>query len=102
MLKQPQGYSPEQGACFEVNFEKTRHFAGNDAAPFKVQLHEQSDGLWKWEISDPAEDNSEVISVAEAVNSGLTIEQIKQKTGLTKSQVETRKKKAKERGLINE
>ena len=36
VLKQPQGYSTDQGACFEINYEKTRHFAGSDAAPFKV------------------------------------------------------------------
>ena len=101
VLKQPQGYRSDQGACFEVNFEKTRHFAGEDAAPFKVQLKEQPDGLWLWEISGPAVD-SEVVAVAEEINEGLTIEQIMDKTGLTKSQVETRKKKAKSQGLIKE
>lgn len=99
VLKQPQGYRSDQGACFEVNFEKTRHFAGEDAAPFRVQLKEQPDGLWIWEISESAVD-SEVVAVAEGVNERLTIEQIVDKTGLTKSQVETRKKKAKSQGLI--
>lgn len=99
VLKQPQGYRSDQGACFEVNFEKTRHFSGEDAAPFKVQLKTQPDGLWVWEISEPTVD-SEVVAVAEAINKELTIEQIKQKTGLSKSQVETRKKKAREQGLI--
>ena len=99
VLKQPQGYRSDQGACFEVSFEKTRHFAGEDAAPFNVQLKTQPDGLWLWEISEPTVD-SEVVAVAEAINEELTIEQIMQRTGLSKSQVETRKKKAKEQGLI--
>jgi len=100
VLKQPQSYRSDQGACFEVNFEKTRHFAGSDAAPFNVELKEQPDGLWFWKISE-SDDDLEIIDIAAAVNGGQTIEQIKQKTGLTKSQVETRKKKAKEKGLIN-
>lgn len=99
VLKQPQGYRSDQGACFEVNFEKTRHFAGGDAAPFRVQLKEQPDGLWEWEISE-SDDEILVNDVAEAVNEGLTIKAIMDKTGLTKSQVETRKKKAKSQGLI--
>lgn len=100
LLKQPQGYRQDQGASFEVNFEKTRHFAGDDAASFQVRLVEQDDGLWLWEI-DQAKPSSEIIEVAKAVNEGLTIEETMQRTGLTKSQVETRKKKAKEQGLIS-
>jgi hypothetical protein len=99
LLKQPQGYRADEGACFEVIFEKTRHFAGEDAAGFQVQLHEQNDGLWKWEISE-TEADVEVSEVAEAVKEGLKIKEIIQKTGLTKSQVETRIKKAKNQGLI--
>lgn len=99
VLKQPQGYRADQGASFEVNFEKARHFTGEDAAPFKVQLKEQPDGLWIWEIGELAVD-SEVATVADAVKEGLTFEQIIEKTGLSKSKVESRKKKAKEQGLI--
>jgi len=98
-LKQPRGYGTDQGACFEIHYEKTRHFAGSDAAPFKVQLKEQSDGLWEWEIGE-SDDDIEVNEVAEAINEGLTIKEIMDKMGLTKSQVETRKKKAKSQGLI--
>lgn len=100
LLKQPQGYRHNQGASFEVNFEKTRHFTGDDAASFQVRLVEQDDGLWLWEI-DQAKPSLEIIEVAKAINEGLTIEETMEKTGLTKSQVETRKKKAKEQGLIS-
>ena len=100
-LKQPQGYRSDQGASFEVNFEKTRHFAGEDAAPFRVQLKEHPDGQWIWEISE-SDDDTGVNEVAEAINEGLTIKEIMEKTGLSKSQVETRKKKAKSQKLIKE
>lgn len=99
VLKQPQGYCNDQGACFEVHYEKTRHFAGSDAAPFRVQLKEQLDGLWIWEITE-SDDDIEVNEVAELINEGLTIKGIMDKTGLSKSQVETKKKKAKSRELI--
>lgn len=103
VLKHPQGYRADQGACFEVSFEKTRHFAGNDAAPFKVQLVEQPDGRWDWEVGGISfHEDSEVVAVAEGVNEGLTIQEIMQRTGLTKAQVETRKDKAKKRRLIQE
>jgi 5S rRNA maturation endonuclease (ribonuclease M5) len=100
LLKQPQGYRQDQGASFEVNFEKTRHFTGDDAASFQVRLVEQDDGLWLWEI-DQVKPSSEIIDVSKAINEGLTIEETMQRTGLSKSQVETRKKKAKEQGLIS-
>ncbi len=99
-LKHPQGYRADQGACFEVHFEKTRHFAGDDAEMFCVQLREQDDGLWQWDIEESAAD-SEMQAVVDAMNEGLTIEATIAKTGLTKSQVETRRRKAKERGLID-
>ncbi len=98
-LKPLQGHSAEDGAAFEVIFEKTRNFAGEGAADFQVRLQVQDDGLWKWEIQRPEVD-SEVEAVAQACKEGLTIDQISKKTGLTKSKVETRKKKAKEQGLI--
>lgn len=99
LLKHPQGYRIDQGACFEVHFEKTRHFTGSDAAPFQVSLKERDDNLWSWEVEETLVDD-EVIAVAEAFKEGLTIGKIAEKLGLTKSQVETRKKKAKKEGLV--
>ncbi len=98
-LKQPQGYCADQGACFDVTFEKTRHFSGEDAAPFQVRLKAQDDGVWLWIIDKIAPD-TDLLEVANALREGLTIEETAQKTGLTKSQVETRKKKAKQQNLL--
>lgn len=98
-LVQPPGYSADQGAAFEVIFEKTRHFTGNDAAPFQVRLKEEEDGLWRWDVGELTID-PKVEKVAQALKEGLTIGQTMNRTGLSKSQVETRKKKAKEQGLI--
>lgn len=99
-LKHPEGYRPEEGASFEVHFEKTRHFSGKDAESFLAKMVETDDGLWYWEVSLP-ESDKEIDLVVNGIKAGLTIEQIKEKTGFTKSQIETRKKKAKNLGLIN-
>ena len=82
----------------DVN-EKTRDFFGDDAAPFQVHVKELDDGTWLWEIDDPKTD-AEVAAVAKALQDGLTIGQTAEALEITKSQVETRKKKAKEQGLI--
>jgi len=99
-LKPLQGNSPDKGASFEVIYEKTRHFSGDSAASFQVRQKEQDDGLWIWEITDGPKVDTEIAEVAKVMREGLTIEQISKKLGLTKSQVETRQKKAKEQGLI--
>ena len=98
LLKQPDDYKPEQGAFFEVKFDKARHFSGEDARPFQVRLVEE-EGLSRWEISsDPEEELLELVAAMKA--EGKTIVEIMVKTKRTKSQVETLTIKAKERGLL--
>jgi len=98
-LEHPSDYKHNQGAKFEVHFEKARSFYGEDAMPFQAQLSEDSEGILKWDISDVQID-SEIINVAKMKNEGKTISEISKETGLTKSQVETRNKKAKKIGLL--
>jgi|SRR5579863_5256908 len=97
-LKQPEDYKSEDGARFEVHFDKARHFSGEDARPFVAQLT-QENGIYCWKISGTAEDE-EIAKVATMRTSGSTIEHIVEKTGRTKSQVETLIKKAKEQRLL--
>lgn len=52
-----------------------------------------------WEISG-SPISEEVVIVANAVKERLSIKEIMEKNGYTKSQVETRKKKAQGMGLI--
>jgi len=100
-LKNPSGYRADQGANFEVIFEKTRHFAGPAALPFQVKLRVEEDGLWYWDVSD-IETDPTVMRTAELLKQGCTFKQIQEQTGLTKSQVESRKKKAQELGILDE
>jgi hypothetical protein len=99
-LKHPANYTADEGARFEVVFEKTRHFAGEEAASFQVELQETEDGLWEWNIGQP-QTNPEIVAVAELHQKGLTIKEIIEETKFTKSQVESRIKKGRELGLIN-
>lgn len=99
VLKHAQGYQQSQGASFDIIFEKTRHFTGDDAESFHVELKELNDGQLIWEISG-SPISEEVVIVANAVKERLSIKEIMEKTGYTKSQVETRKKKAQNMGLI--
>lgn len=98
-LKHPENYQPEQGACFEVHFEKTRHFYGQDAAGFKVKLSEAADGSWAWEMSATDVDDG-LVEIADLMDQGMTIEEMVKATGLTKSQVETKRTKARSLGLV--
>ena len=99
VLKHAQGYQQSKGASFDIIFEKTRHFTGDDAESFHVELKELNDGQLMWEISG-SPISEEVVIVANAVKERLSIKEIMEKTGYTKSQVETRKKKAQSMGLI--
>lgn len=98
ILKHSDDYKAEDGARFEVHFDKARHFTGNDARSF--QAHLQTDGTtWRWEISD-APHEQEINEIAQMKNDGYTIKEIVNETTLTKAQVEYRLAKAKEKGLI--
>jgi hypothetical protein len=97
ILKQPDDYQSEQGARFEVKFDKARHFSGNEARSFQVQLLEEN-GLWRWEMFDDPED-AMIEKVAEMRLTGHTIKSIVKNIDLTKSQVETLIAKAKVKGL---
>jgi putative DNA primase/helicase len=56
-LRRPEDYEADQGARFEVHFEKARGFTGLDALPFEAALRVGGDGAIRWETSDlhPAE-----------------------------------------------
>lgn len=86
-LKRPPGYSADQGARFEVHYEKTRRFHGEDAEPFEAWL--KPTGWTTGPITKA--DNSEDTLLA-LHTEGLSIRDIGQRTGLSKSQVHRKMK----------
>jgi len=101
MLEHADGYKPSEGASFNVTFSKARHFSGEDATGFHACLSTQS-GESYWIISDIPSSDTKVKNVAEKKNSGATIQEIRDETGYSKSQVETLIKKGRDAGLITE
>jgi putative DNA primase/helicase len=99
-LKHPPNYRADQGAQFEVVFEKTRHFLGDDAVSFLAELRQTEDGLWDWHL-DQVQIDPEVMKIAELHKQGHTINEIMEQTGLTKAKVEGRIKKARDLELID-
>lgn len=50
-LKRPDDYDSKQGARFEIHFEKSRGFAGDDAKAFEIKLDLDNDKI-NWQISE--------------------------------------------------
>jgi 5S rRNA maturation endonuclease (ribonuclease M5) len=49
-LREPDDYRTDQGSRFEVHFDKARHFYGDDAKPFEVELQESNNKYW-WQLN---------------------------------------------------
>jgi KaiC/GvpD/RAD55 family RecA-like ATPase len=96
-LRRPENYSPEQGARFEVHFEKTRGFYGNDAQPFEARYEVQDQGaVWtRVEISDA--DRARVVA---AMKDGMSIREAADYLEMHKSKVERLRRKAMEAGEL--
>jgi AAA domain len=85
-LRRPPDYDPNQGARFEVHYEKTRGFFGNDAEPFEAWL---KDGEWQIGDVTRADDDASLHALKKQ---GLTDREIEKRTGVPKSTVNRRLK----------
>jgi putative DNA primase/helicase len=96
-LRRPQDYSPTEGARFEVHLEKARGVAGDDAKPFEAKL-EIRDGAVTWSVRDLADaDLARVVALADE---GLSVRDIAEETGMSKSTVQRLKSRAEALGLL--
>ena len=60
MLKRPVGYTIEQGAVFQIIYEKVRGAAGTDFAPVEVVMS-MDEGDLSWEVSKLTETTAEQV-----------------------------------------
>lgn len=92
-LKRPDDYESNQGARFEVHFEKSRGFAGADADPFEITLKmDETKVTWQFaEIED-----LETKRVIELHHAGLDQRKIGAESGFSASKVNRILKKYKE------
>ena len=79
-LRKSDNYEPEQGARFEVHYEKARGFQGDDAKPFEAALIGDV-----WMVRDLVD--AKVDRVVKLKQDGLSIREIALETGISKSDV---------------
>ncbi len=98
-LSQPTDYTPDQGARFEVHFEKYRPRPGaDDARPIEAMLSTDGNGkpVWTWR---PVEESTYLRVVALA-NDGLTAGEIASELDVNKSTVSRHLKHGRAEGLL--
>lgn len=96
-LRRPAQYNPEDGAVFDIHFEKARGFYGADAAPCEAKL-ETLQGAQVW-----TRRSLEASTYARAVHlakDGLNVTEIADALGIHKSNVSRHLKKARETGAL--
>jgi len=97
-LRRPAHYSPDQGARFELHFEKSRGFHGEDAQPFEAR-YEVRDGAAVWTRTEIVD--AERTRVVAALKDGLSIRETAEELGIHRSKVERLRKKAIDKGELS-
>jgi hypothetical protein len=96
-LRRPDDYQTEEGARFEVHLTKARGISGEDAKPFEAKL-EIRDGSAFWttrELHDVEADR-----VRELTAEGMSVRDIAEETGLSKSRVNRIQTKLRAEGVV--
>jgi putative DNA primase/helicase len=89
-LRRPTDYVAAEGARFEVHIEKGRGIHGPDANPFEAKL-EVRDGSALWTMREIEDVN--LARVSALLDDGLTVRDIADETGISKSAVHRLKAK---------
>ena len=90
-LDRPFNYTQEEGAKFEVHFEKTRGFSGDDAKPIGLS-HTMINHTSCWECFSIGTEKAE--EVAALLKDGLTQIEIASKLNISQPEVSRRKQQA--------
>jgi len=94
-LKRPADYTPDQGACFEVHYEKARGCYGDEVKPFEAKLTPIG-----WTMKDLEQSMTEKVAVL--LNEGVPQNEIAELLGVAKGTVSKHKKKAVNLQLVQE
>lgn len=97
-LRYPGDYSPDQGATFEVHFEKSRGIYGEDTKPFEAKLTTTPEGDQVWTTKNLEQSTAE--KVAKLLNDGIPQKEISDMLVISKGAVSKAKKRAEGMGLI--
>lgn len=93
LLKNPSDYSPSDGACFELHFEKARGMVGDCINPIRCWLTNNG-----WQFQSLEQNTYQ--RVVSLTNEGFAQKDIVEELGISKSQVSKLVKKAKELGEV--
>jgi hypothetical protein len=96
-LRRPDDYTPTEGARFEVHLEKARGIHGDSARPFEAKL-EMTKGAAVWTMREIEDVNK--ARVKALLEDGMTVRDIADETGLSKSAVARLKKKIEAEGGV--
>lgn len=96
-LERPFNYTQQEGAKFEVHFEKTRSFAGDAAEPVGLS-HLFEGGISHWEQFVVG--NEKAREVTELLLEGLTQKDVAVQLGISQGEVSKRKAIAASKGLL--
>jgi putative DNA primase/helicase len=100
-LRRPEDYSPEQGARFEIHFEKLRNRVdGDGAAPFEARVENVGGGI-RWSASDLKPPL--LMRAAELFGEGMTVREVASALRISKSEAgRLRQRAIVERLLVTE
>lgn len=96
-LKKPGDYMPDEGARFEIHFDKARNLHGDILKPFEVKLVTMH-GIQEWAFKTLEDSLTE--RVAKLLNEGVPQHEIPELLGVAKGTVSKHKRKSQERGLV--
>ena len=97
-LRRPIGYQAQQGAVFEIYFEKSRGIYGAEVRPIEATLATDEHGRMVWTYKTV--EDSTFDRVVDMINNGFTQKEISEGLGVNKSTVSRHAKRAKREGLI--
>jgi putative DNA primase/helicase len=90
-LRRPEDYRPEEGARFAVHLEKARGLTGADTSPFEAALFDTGSGGLSWTVKDLA--TAQQDRALALLMDGLSLRDVAEETGLSKSAVHRIKKR---------
>jgi putative DNA primase/helicase len=97
-LRRPDDYRSDQGARFEIVFEKARGFYGDGAQSFEAK-YETRDKAAFWTRTELTD--AELKRVADAIREGMSVREAADELGMSKSKVGRLRDQARQKGMLD-
>ena len=97
-LRRPDDYRSDQGARFEIVFEKARGFYGDGAQSFEAK-YETRDKAAFWARTELTD--AELKRVVDAIREGMSVREAADELGMSKSKVGRLRDQARQKGMLD-